>query len=136
MYSPFLVLPYHREPGQWYTLVAVLTHTFSGSATKPRAGMSEPNSRTPGRDTRPQSATPQQTIEIKWLGNDESATQTATEAGETATDPTSVADQPNGVAVDVAVRIPKSTMIINHVAVVAVSQVGAPRGRLPSTWMR
>jgi hypothetical protein len=30
MYSPFLVLPYQRSEGQWYTFEAVLTHTLSG----------------------------------------------------------------------------------------------------------
>lgn len=28
MYSPALVLPYQRVPGQWYTLLAVLSQTF------------------------------------------------------------------------------------------------------------
>src|SRR5450631_4526211 len=30
MYSPFLVLPYHLSPGQWYTLELLLTHTCPG----------------------------------------------------------------------------------------------------------
>jgi hypothetical protein len=79
------------------------------------------------RYPRPQTATPQQSSKINSLGEDQTATQTATGSAESATGPAGVADRPNGVADHVAVAEAEKYNDFNSVADVAVWQGGAPK---------
>jgi Protein of unknown function (DUF3631) len=96
---------------------------INGGTQTPRGYMRDQFADAWARYPRPQTATPQQMGDINTLGEDQTATQTATGLIESATEPAGVADWPNDVADDVAVSDPEKYNQINDVADVAV-----PRG--------